>query len=284
MRPAASDRALPRVSFSMTSSRRSTRPRGRRRLAALALTLMALVAAGPLAAQENYEIQVYGSDVVTPGRTMFELHTNYTANGRRTVDDGVFPTQHALHETVEITHGFTPWAEVGWYIFTSVQSGGEWNWVGDHIRPRVAAPESWHWPVGASLSFEVGYQRPEFSADTWTLEIRPIIDKQWGRVYGSFNPTLGRSFKGPGVASGVDFEPNAAVTVDVTPRVNLGVEYYGAMGSVTGFDPAAQQEHQVFPAVNLNLSPNFEFNFGVGFGLTSPTDKTIVKMITGWRF
>jgi hypothetical protein len=41
--------------------------------------------------------------------------------------------------------------------------------VGDHIRPRFRIPESWHWPVGVSLSNEIGYQRPEFSADSWDL-------------------------------------------------------------------------------------------------------------------
>jgi hypothetical protein len=263
-----------------------SRPRVPSRTAArvLSLAIAAALTATSALAQENYEIQVYGSDVVTPGRTMFEVHSNFTANGRRTVEDGMLPTQHALHETIEITHGFTPWAEVGWYIFTSVPDGGGWNWVGDHIRPRVAAPESWHWPVGASLSLEFGYQREEFSADTWTLEIRPIIDKQMGRLYWSFNPTLGRSFKGPGVTGGVDFEPNAALTVDASSTVNLGVEYYGALGSVTDLAPGSEQEHQIFPVVNLNLSPNFEFNFGVGYGLTKPTDHTIVKLITGYRF
>ena len=51
------------------------------------------------------------------------------------------------------------------------------QWVGDHIRPRVRVPESWRWPVGVSLSTEVGYQRAVYSPDTWTWEIRPIVDK-----------------------------------------------------------------------------------------------------------
>jgi hypothetical protein len=37
-----------------------------------------------------------------------------------------------------------------------------------NIRPRVRVPESWNWPVGVSLSAEIGYQRPAYSADTWT--------------------------------------------------------------------------------------------------------------------
>ena len=42
------------------------------------------------------------------GSTMFELHSNYALDGRRTIDAGMLPTNHALHERVEITHGARP--------------------------------------------------------------------------------------------------------------------------------------------------------------------------------
>jgi hypothetical protein len=86
-----------------------------------------------------------------------------------------------MHETLELTQGINDWAEVGFYLLTSIQPDAGWQWVGDHIRPRVRIPEFWHWPVGVSLSNEVGYQRRAFSPDTWTWEIRPIIDKKIGR-------------------------------------------------------------------------------------------------------
>jgi hypothetical protein len=95
-----------------------------------------------------------------------ELHSNFRVEGSKTTIDGVLPTNHAEHEAVEITQGVTDWFETGFYIFTSIQSDGGWQWVGDHIRPRFRIPESWHWPVGVSLSNEIGYRRPEFSADT----------------------------------------------------------------------------------------------------------------------
>jgi hypothetical protein len=39
-------------------------------------------------AQDNYEIQVYGSETVEQGHTMVELHSNYTIDGSKTVIDG----------------------------------------------------------------------------------------------------------------------------------------------------------------------------------------------------
>jgi hypothetical protein len=238
----------------------------------------------PAAAQDNFEIQVYGADLVAPGRTMLELHSNFTATGRRETTAGVWPSDHALHETIELTHGFTPWFEAAWYTFTSVQRGADWNWVGNHLRPRLRAPPSWQWAVGASLSFEFGYQRRAFSTDTWTLEIRPIIDRRSGPWYWAVNPALERAFEGASTVSGFTFAPNAALTYDVTPVVTAGLEYYGSLGPVTGFAPLAAQQHQLFPTIDLNLSPDVEFNVGVGVGLTAATDRLILKLITGYRF
>jgi hypothetical protein len=247
--------------------------------------LLALLFAVPTlaTAQDNYEIQVYGSETVAPHTTMFELHSNFTWDGRRTVVDGLWPTEDALHETVEITHGWTPWFETGWYIFTYARDGNGWQWAGDHIRPRVRVPVSWGWPVGLSLSTEIGYQRPEVSQDTWTWEIRPIIDRTLGRWYMSVNPALERSWKGPSVTKGVEFSPNATVGFDVTRKVNLAVEYYGAWGSLTRFDPYQEQQHQLFGVINLDWGPEWEFNIGVGDGWTAATDHLIAKMILGRR-
>ena len=122
--------------------------------------------------QGNYEVQVYGSELTPKGVTMVELHSNFTASGVKAVIGGVLPTEHAEHETLEITHGFNQWVELGFYQFTSIQSGGSWMWVGTHVRPRISVPERYALPVGLSFSTEIGYQRPNFSLDTWTCELR----------------------------------------------------------------------------------------------------------------
>ena len=249
----------------------------------LAGALGALLPPRAARAQANYEIQVYGSSLVDPGHTMVELHSNFTVDGRAAAVDGLLPTNHAFHETLEITHGFTPWLECGFYVFTSARDGQGWNWVGDHIRPRVAVPESWHWPVGVSLSQEIGYQRRIFSTDTWTWEIRPIVDKQMGRWYWALNPALEKAITGENAGRGWEFSPNAQVTYDFTAQVTGALEYYGALGPVAGFDPAPEQQHQLFAAVDLNVSPKWEINLGVGRGFTDSTDRWLVKTIFGYR-
>jgi hypothetical protein len=234
--------------------------------------------------QGNYEIQVYGSDTVPPKNLMVELHSNYTVTGQTNLIDGVYPTNHQLHETLELTQGINDWAEVGFYVFTSIQDGQGIQWVGDHIRPRVRAPESWHLPVGLSLSTEIGYQRAVYSLDTWTWEIRPIIDKTLGRWYLAFNPALERTWHGPDVNQGVGFSPAVKVSYDFTRKISGGVEYYADYGRLGDFDTLHYQQQQIFAVTDLNVSPKWEINFGVGIGPTAATDHLIVKGILGRRF
>ena len=69
-------------------------------------------------------------------------------------------------------------------------------------------------------------------------------------------------------------------------RRQVAVEYHvlAADRLDQRFDPIHQQQQQLFAATDLNLSEKWEFNFGVGVGMTGGTDHLIVKMILGRRF
>jgi hypothetical protein len=77
-----------------------------------------------------FRLLVYAYDTVEPGHTMVELHSNFTFEGSKIFQDGMYPTNHQLHETIEITHGFTDWFETGFYISTSEHNGQGIDWVG----------------------------------------------------------------------------------------------------------------------------------------------------------
>ncbi len=234
--------------------------------------------------QEDYEIQVYASPTVAKGSTMIELHSNFTNDGSRVIQSKVLPTNHVLHETIEITHGWTTWFETGFYIFNSIGNDNRTTYVGSHIRPRVMVPTSWGWPVGVSLSLEAGYQKRDFSEDDWSLEIRPIVDKQLGKFYISFNPTFDKSFHGVNKNAGYVFSPNLKASYNVTKIVAAGFEYYGSLGTLNHFDPYQSQQQQLFAALDLDWSPDWELNIGYGLGFTRSSDNDIFKIILGYRF
>jgi hypothetical protein len=252
-----------------------------------AVALGALLPACALSAQANFEIQVYPSKTADKNTTLFELHSNFTGSGSRVADGSILPTQHAVHETVEITHGFSDIFELGVYIFTSDRSGDGLQFVGTHIRPRVMAPESWKLPVGLSLSTEIGPVSRKFDSNEFAVEFRPIVDQTLGRLYWSINPTVGWSLKGPEAGkgtAGMGFEPNVKVAWTVEKHFAVGFEYYGATGSITRLSPMREQEHVVYPSVDLFLSENWETNIGYGLRVAGTGDRNVFKLIVGRRF
>ena len=191
------------------------------------------------------------------------------------------PSNHALHETVEITHGVTDNFEIGFYFFTNYTSLYGYKYVGSHIRPRVSVPEKWHWPVGVSLSTEFGFQSSKYAGDTWNIEIRPIVDKQFKKLYVSFNPAFGIGIKGSNDHT-PSIEPNLKTSYTFN-KVALGLEYYGSVGQIDNIQKISQQNHALFIAADVDFDPRWELNFGPGWGLTQATDAFVFKVILGRR-
>jgi hypothetical protein len=241
--------------------------------------------ATPAAAQDLFEIQVYPYETVEPGHTMLEFHTNFIPSGTKTTEDGVLANHHQVHVTMEITHGFTKYFETGFYIETAPYVPNEGaKFTGWHVRPRLALPDSKSFPFKVSISLEYAFNQKEFDPNSQTLEIRPIFERQQGRFYLSINPGLSVAIKGPESGSSPAFEPNGKIGWDFTPKIAAGVEYYAETGPVKHFDRLSNQHHILLPAIDLNVSPDWEFNFGVGRGLTDTSEHWVVKAIIGYRF
>jgi hypothetical protein len=232
--------------------------------------------------QGNYEIQVYASPTMTRGQTMFELHSNFTFDGEKNIVEGVRPSFHSLHETLEITQGITDNFEIGFYFFTNYTNPYGYKYVGSHIRPRISVPEKWKWPVGISLSTEFGFQRRKYSSETWSIEIRPIIDKQFKNFYIAFNPTFGIGLKNASNDHTPDFEPNLKTSYTFN-KVALGLEYYGDIGQLDQIPGISQQSHALFLVADLDIDPKWEINVGPGWGLTKATDGFVFKLLVGRR-
>lgn len=248
-------------------------------LAFLLLTL----GAEAVCAQDAYEIQVYEYATVPAGIWSLETHLNYTARGS-TAPGPQYPSQGQTHLTFELTRGLTDYVELAAYLFLARRDGAGPEYVGYHLRPRARVPESWKWPVNVSLSLEVGFADTKFAENSMSLEVRPILEKKFGRWQFDLNPVLGKALKGPRVNDGWDFEPNARVAWELMPTLDLSVEYYGATGNVTNWLPGAQQVHQFYPGFDWQISPTLVLNFGVGLPGTNAGDGTIIKTRLGVLF
>ena len=80
------------------------------------------------------------------------------------------------------------------------------------------------------------------------------------------------------------FSPGAKVSYDFNKQISGGVEYYADYGQLGAFDSLHNQQQQIFVVTDLNVSPKWEINFGVGVGPTAGTDHLIIKGIIGRHF
>jgi len=244
---------------------------------------ISLLASSAASGQDLFEIQVYPYETVPPHQTMVEFHTNFVPSGTHDTADGLYANHHQFHETIEITHGWTTRFETGFYLETAYVPGVGEKFTGWHVRPRFRLPESERFPFKVSLSFEYAFNQPGFDPNRQTLEIRPIFERERGRLYLSINPDLSLATQGPDAGSAPGFEPNAKIGWDFTPKISAGLEYYSETGTVTHYEAFARQHHILLPAIDLNLGPEWEFNAGVGRGLTGSSEHWVVKMIVGRR-
>ena len=87
---------------------------------------------------------------------------------------------------------------------------------------------------------------------------------------------------GPDVDQGLGFAPSANISHDFTRVVSATVEWYADYGAISNIAPIHDQQQQVFRVTDLNVSPLWEINIGIG--ATGSTDHLIVKAILGRRF
>jgi len=245
-----------------------------RNLFIISLFIYSLTIAKESNAQDAGEIQVYGSATIPKYTTMIELHSNYTITGPKANQN-----YHPFLQTIEVTTGISENLELGFYIFT-YNNNGKLQYTGSHIRPRVKAPDEWHLPVGLSLSSEIGFDiDPTNNNYDWGTEIRPIIDKTIGAHYLSFNPSVGISFTNKEYL----FAPNFKYAYSATKKANLGFEYYGNTGNIFNPFKLPEQEHQLYLVLDLFIHPLYEFNLGIGKGLTDVSNGTTIKCYVGRR-
>jgi hypothetical protein len=249
------------------------------------LLLFLLVTGSDARAQDPFEIQVYEYETVPKGMWNLETHLNYVGKGTRRFEGPVAPTNNQFHLTFELTRGLTENFEMAGYLVLAHRPGSDaLDYVGWRLRPRVSVPKSWGWPVGISMSAEVGFPRKVYEENSVTLELRPIIEKKFGRFQIDVNPVVGRALRGPGTDEGWDFEPGVRFGYEMNKKFDLSLEYYGSTGAIGDFLPSNEQVHQFFPGGDVKFSDNIVWNFGIGVGVTDAGNRLVYKSRIGILF
>jgi hypothetical protein len=236
-------------------------------------------------AQNLFEVQVFPDENVGRNETGVEIHNVLMPSGTRLGDDMFDPNSH-LHLSVELTHGWTDAFETG-FFFETAPSGPDRHatFTGWHFRPKFRFPEWRRLPFHVSLSLEYAlFKQPGDAQFRQAVALTPILERHIRAMEVSVNPTLEVGVTRAGARASPVFEPSAKIASRLKGAVWLGVEYYAETGSIKHFDPLSEQRHILIPAVDVRSVSGWDFNIGIGRGLTGGSEHWVAKSILGYRF
>jgi hypothetical protein len=222
------------------------------------------------------EIQVYDAVIAEPGIFNLTWHNNFIADGLETpaFPGGLIPDK-SFNGVTEWAYGVTPWFEAGLYLpLYSISQNRGATINGGKIRLLFVRPHATDRTFFYGANFEFSYNSLHWQPYHFTSEIRPIIGWHLHPVDIIVNPILDNSFIG-GFKS-LDFAPAVRVAYNLPPKWALAVEEYADYGPLRNFYSVSQQE--LF-AVLDRYSKTLNIEAGIGFGLTSSSDKITLKLI-----
>jgi hypothetical protein len=242
-----------------------------------------MICAKPAWAQiDPWEFEVY--PYATEGRGVLEVESDnaVVANGHNTAPNGTavgsYPSQGMWYSGEEFTYGLTDRIETAAYVtFAQPRAHGFW-WAGDKLHFRGRLFDEGVLPVDLGWYAELEWHKtPQFDDADLELELKPIIEKDFGPFSLMLNPVFEKSLYGAGHDQGFEFGYRNGAYYRWLRYLSPGVEFYGGIGLMDDADPVSEQQHYIFPVAWGQLPHGIEYNLGPGFGLTRGSDHVIMK-------
>ena len=180
--------------------------------------------------------------------------------------------------TFELTAGVADYFSIGAMQLSAVRPGGfGLEYAGWRLLPHFYAPKSWRIPLDIGLVAEFSFQKTAFEENARRVEIRPILERQFGRLQIDFNPVFERALHGPGTRDGWNFEPATRIGYAATRRITPSLEYYNSAGPLREFLPLERQTHLFYPGADLKFGDHVLWSLGVGVAATAGGSQLIYK-------
>jgi hypothetical protein len=271
------------VSLEMRASETVTARLRRSSIAAALLFGMVMLGAQRVQAQvDPWEFEVY--PYLTESRGVIELETDnaVVTNGHSHVGQGTaggtFRSQGLWYNQYELTYGLTDRIEAAAYLNMALVAGHGYWYAGSKYRLRGRLFDEGKLPIDVGWYAELEWHKtPQFDDADLELELRPIFEKDFGRLSFLADPIFEKPLIGAGHNQGFEFGYAAGSYYRWQRYISPGVEFYGGIGLIDDNDPLSEQQHYIFPVVWGELPHGIEYNVGPGFGLTGGSDHVIVK-------
>ncbi|HEY1851624.1 MAG TPA: hypothetical protein VGG60_11410 [Candidatus Binataceae bacterium] len=252
------------------------------------LLLSSLVAAVSILTERNaaaqldpYEFEVYPYATLSRGMIEIESDNAVVANGHNQPDNGLgvaYPSQATWFSGEEFTYGLTDRIESAAYVTFSQPSGHGFWWAGDKFRLRGRLFDEGVLPVDLGWYTELEWHKtPQFDDADLELELKPIMEKDFGRFSIVLNPVFEKVLYGGGHHEGFEFGYRNGAYYRWLKYLSPGVEAYGGIGGIDNSDPLDEQNHYLFAVLWGQFPHGIEYSLGPGFGLTKGSDHVVMK-------
>jgi len=260
---------------------------GRSKFARRGLIALVFAASATTSFGQTDEIQVYDAVIANQGKFNLMIHDNFTPDGRKTpLFPGGVESNHALVGAAEWAYGVLPWFEQGLYLPVysfSRHDGATFN--GFKLRELFVVPHAADRKLFYGVNFEFSVNQKEWDPRHYTSEIRPIIGWHfkptdgscWKQVDIILNPNMDTSFIG-GLKS-LDFTPETRVAYNLSSTWTVAAEEYADYGPFRQIYSAGNQFQQIWAVVDRRSNKWVSVEAGIGFGLTSSSDKVTLKLM-----
>jgi len=232
---------------------------------------------------DPWEFEVY--PYATESRGVLDIETDNAAvpNGHRQAGSGtsagIYPSQSTWYNQFELTYGLSDRIEAAAYLNLALPRGGGYQYAGSKYRLRGRLFDEDVLPVNLGWYLELEWRRtPQFDEDQLEVELRPIIEKDFGPFSLIANPIFEKPiFVGPDRNRGFQFGYAGGAYYRWTRILSPGIETYGETGRFDEWAPAHEQQHYIFPVAWGELPHGLKYSIGPGFGLTRGSDHVLVK-------
>ena len=126
------------------------------------------------------------------------------------------------------------------------------------------------------VNFEFSVNRPQWDTRHYTSEVRPIVGWHLKPIDIIVNPIVDTAYTG-GFKS-LEFVPAVRVAYNFTPKWAGAIEEYADYGPLRDFYPGREQSHQIWAVAN-HSGKVINIETGIGFGLTSASDRVTLKFM-----
>ena len=227
-----------------------------------------------LALAAPFEIKVHDELIADYQHSAYEIETNlFQAPASQGLKSNVFQTR------LEYGYGITERSDVGANIYLSNYNGVSYVNGGKISHMYIPTHDEeglWHYGV----KNEINYIKDVGGTETTFYELTPILALQIQDWRLTINPSVDVMLN---KNSTVTFSPSAKIAYNLTPIIDMGVEYYADNLPIKGLYSVTQQPNTAYLVMDAKYGKS-TFNFGVGKGVTAVSDNWVVKFIAALNF